>query len=443
MLPEVSRVCLIEDDMVMGGSLVQRLEIEGREVWWSKSGCEAIETVAANPKGIDVIVCDMRLPDLSGEQVFERLIQRPDCPPFLFITAHGEIDQAVRLMRAGAADFMTKPFAMDEFMRRLGAVSRSGRSPDADVEGALGESRGIRSVELLLRRYAENDLPVFITGETGTGKEVAARFLHSVSSRRSEPFMAVNCAAIPADLLESELFGHERGAFTGAHQRHLGYAERAREGILFLDEIGDMPSSLQVKLLRLLENGSFHRLGGEEEIPFRARVVAATHRNLTPGPAQEGFRDDLYFRLAVLPVEIPALRDRPEDVVWLMEHFFDEAVERSGARLRGFGALTIEAALSHGWPGNIRELRNRVERAVAVSNGEWIQPGDLFPDTETAVDVAQGFPSLADVRDAAERRQIGKALEETKGQIGRAAKLLGISRNTLWEKMTRYRLSGR
>ena len=190
----------------------------------------------------------------------------------------------------------------------------------------------------------------------------------------------MNCAAIPAELLESEIFGHEKGAFTGAQQRHLGYAERAGKGTLFLDEIGDMPSPLQAKLLRLIEDGSLTRVGGETPIPFRARIVAATHRDLAIRGASTGFREDLYFRLAVLPVEIPPLRQRPEDIAWLLDRFLENAVSRSDTRIRGFSALAEEAALAHAWPGNVRELRNRVDRAVALSTSEWIMPGDLFPE---------------------------------------------------------------
>ncbi|WP_274427388.1 sigma-54-dependent transcriptional regulator [Chelativorans sp. YIM 93263] len=440
MLPERPRIGLVEDDPVMGGSIVQRLELEGWDVTWWQTGRAAIEAVEF-AAALDLVVCDIRLPDMSGEAVFGELAKRPDTPPFLFVTGHGEIDQAVRLMRSGAVDFMTKPFVMDDFLKRIEAGRRTSAST-ARITGCLGESAAIRQVEDLLHRYAGHDLSVLITGETGSGKEVAARLLHQISPRAAGPFVAVNCAAIPAELLESEIFGHEKGAFTGAHARHLGYAERAGEGTLFLDEIGDMPPALQAKLLRLIEDAGFARLGGEATIPFRARIVAATHRDLAGGRSATGFRDDLYFRLAVLPVEIPPLRRRPEDISWLLDRFLENAVGRTGARIRGFRALAVEAALAHPWPGNVRELRNRVERAAALTNNEWIMPGDLFPEQASATGNA-AFTPLADVRDAAERRQIERALEESGGQVGKAAGLLAISRTTLWEKMTRFGMNDR
>jgi DNA-binding NtrC family response regulator len=440
MLPERARIGLVEDDLVMGGSIVQRLELEGWRVTWWQSGRDAISGIEGLYGCLDLVICDIRLPDISGEVVFSELANLPNSPPFVFVTGHGEIDQAVRLMRSGAVDFMTKPFAMDEFLRRIDAARRTTHSQLKSY--FLGESPAIQHAEDLLRRYAGHDLPVLITGETGCGKEVAARLLHEVSPRRLEPFIAVNCAAIPAELLESEIFGHEKGAFTGAQQRHLGYAERAGKGTLFLDEIGDMPMPLQAKLLRLIEAGSFNRVGGETPCTFRARVVSATHRDLGQRDGRSSFREDLYFRLAVLSVVIPPLRERHEDITWLLDRFLENAATRSDARIRGFSALAEEAALAYPWPGNVRELRNRVERAVALSTSEWIMPGDLFPE-RTTKPASGAFVPLADVRDAAERRQIERALDETGGQIAKAAGLLAISRTTLWEKMTRLGVADR
>ena len=435
MQPEPIRIALIEDDLIMGGSILQRLEIEGCAVKWWKTGGDAIGS--AELHDADIIVCDIRLPDMSGEEVFRSARSRSGPPPFIFITGYGEIDEAVRLMRLGAVDYLTKPFGFEEFLLRVRQNTRVRQQP-AGADVAMGPSADMRAAEDMLRRYAATDLPVLITGETGVGKEVAAKLLHRLSTPPGGPFMAVNCAAIPADLLESEIFGHERGAFTGATKQHIGYAERAGTGTLFLDEIGDMPGQLQAKILRLIEERTFYRVGGEGEVPFRARVIAATHRTLSGLGQDREFREDLFYRLSVLPIHLKPLRDRPDDVIWLMNLFMSEAADRQGRNIRGVSALAEEAVLAHDWPGNVRELRNRGERAVAVGSGEWLMPQDLFPDKRQAVQSREGFQPLSEIRDAAERRQIERALAQPSGQIKEAAGMLGISRTTLWEKMTRF-----
>jgi len=437
MTPLENRVVgLLEDDPLMGESLTQRLALEGASVRWWQTGREAVEALASTPPP-DALICDIRLPDMSGEDVFRSVAANATDLPVLFMTAYGDIDQAVQLMRSGAADYITKPFDMGPFLDRLSALMRERRD---DTGPILGVSAAIREVEHFLSRIAGQSGPLLITGETGVGKEVSARHLHALSRPKS-PFVAVNCAAIPTDLLESEIFGHEKGAFTGAQSRHLGYAERARDGILFLDEIGEMPVSLQAKLLRLIEDRSFHRVGGETPVPFRARIVTATNRDLSEAIADGRFREDLLFRLDTFSIEIPPLRRRPEDIGWLLDRFVGEFLDASDGRLRGMSALALEAALGHDWPGNARELRNRVERAVALATGELLMPADLFPPRRGAPMEPSASP-LADIRDAAERRAIESALRDTGGQVQEAARLLGISRTTLWEKMKRLGLSG-
>ncbi|MFN3721389.1 MAG: arsenic response regulator transcription factor AioR [Rhizobium rhizophilum] len=429
---ETGRIAILEDDPIMGESLHQRLCLEGHTVTWWTKGEQAVRELSDCPKAYDLVVCDIRLPDMNGEEVF-RQASRDTATPFLFMSGYGDIDQAVRLMRSGAVDFITKPFDMTAFLERVSSSLRSKEQPNAT--GTLGISRAMRNVEQMLRRYAPHPLPVLIQGETGTGKEVSARFLHQVSKRKSAPFIAVNCAAIPGDLLESELFGHEKGAFTGAHQLHRGYAERAGDGILFLDEIGDMPPNLQAKLLRLIEDGCFHRVGSEASIPFRARIVCATHQEI--GSDGSSFRKDLFFRLSALPVRLAPLRDRPEDILWLAHRFLEGIMEIRETRVRGIGTLAEDAMLEHCWPGNARELRNRLERAAALSENLLLMPADIFSDIVTTSDTTR-IETLADAREAAERRQILRALGATSGQISQAARRLGISRTTLWEKMTRF-----
>ncbi len=424
----------------MGASIAQRLELEGLSASWWKSGSEALAAIAGRKVHPDVIVCDIRLPDMTGEDVFRKMSAAHSVPPFMFITGYGEIDQAVRLMRLGASDYLTKPFVMDEFLMRVRQSIRIGDTRSNSGAVTLGISADMRNVEKTIGRYSETSLPVLITGETGVGKELSARMLHDRSGHKAGPLMAVNCAAIPAELLESEIFGHEKGAFSGATKRHLGYAERAARGTLFLDEIGDMPLALQAKLLRLIDQRQFSRVGGEEQLPFHARVIAATHHDLQSLIRERKFREDLYFRLSVLPLHIPPLRNRLDDIPWLLERLLEDACLRQDKSSRGFATSTEEASLNHPWPGNVREMRNRVERAVALGGGNWVLPQDMFPDLQMDNGSIEAFSTLQDARDAAEKRQIERALAKTEGQIMGAAKLLGISRTTLWEKMARLGL---
>ncbi len=428
---------LLEDDPIMGESLVQRLALEGTVVRWWKTGREAIsELNRAKP---EAVICDIRLPDMSGEEVFRELAGAGSIPPFLFITAFGDIDHAVGLIRAGAGDYVTKPFEMPDFLDRLEGILPDVADTDGDT--ALGRSDSMRNVSQSLRRIARRKTAVLLTGETGVGKEVCAKFLHDAGGS-DRPFMAVNCAAIPADLMEAELFGHEKGAFTGAQARHAGYAERAGSGTLFLDEIGELSPAMQSKLLRLLEERQYSRVGGEKALEFGARVVCATNANLQKRVAEGTFREDLFYRINVVAIEVPPLRNRPDDIMALLEVFFETYNAGFDTNLRGISALVEEAAIAHPWPGNVRELRNRVERAVAMAPGPWLMPADLFPErspTLPADDVA--LWSLEAARDAAERRHIQRALGLTGNEMAQAARLLGISRTTLWEKMRRLGLS--
>ncbi len=432
------RIGVVEDDPVMGESLLQRLTLEGCKVDWWTTGREALAGLGKLEH--DLVICDMRLPDMDGGTLFRETVRAENAPPFFFITAYGEIDQAVALMRSGASDYLTKPFAMDDFLGRVKALlGRSKRQENS--EPTLGTSDAMRSVEHLLRRVAGLDSALLITGETGAGKEVCARFVHQIAPSAQQPFMAVNCAAIPDDLLESELFGHERGAFTGAQARHLGYAERAKMGVLFLDEINDMPLPLQAKLLRLIEDRAFHRVGGERPVPFEARLICASNQDLPDAVRRGDFREDLFFRINVIPVAVPPLRERQADISQLLHRFVQDFAALMDREIEGVSALAEEAALAHDWPGNVRELRNRVERAVALTHGAWIMPGDLFPEVGRWRDGAPcEVASLAEVKEAAERRQILRALQVTDGQVMKAAELLGVSRTTLWEKMRRLKI---
>ncbi len=430
---------LVEDDPLMGESLAQSLALEGADVRWWRTAAEAVRAVGCDQP--DAVVCDIRLPDASGETVFRDVAGRTSPPPFLFMTGYGDIDQAVRLLRAGAGDYLTKPFDMPELLRRLDHLMEASAPTGSDV---LGVSEAMRRVERLLTRVAKVNANLLISGETGAGKEVCARFVHERSPGCAGPFVAVNCAAIPADLMESELFGHERGAFTGAVGRHLGYAERAAGGTLFLDEIGELAPKLQSKLLRLIEERSFVRVGGEQAIPFRGRLISATNVDLDRLVEQGTFRRDLFYRVNVVSAVVPPLRGRPEDVAWLADRFFADFGTGSGSDLTGISEMAMQALRTHAWPGNARELRNRIERAVALALGPWIMPGDLFPERAAQALAAMDPPDgdalmpLDAARDDAERRHILLALARTKGAILPAARMLRVSRTTLWEKMRRY-----
>ncbi len=430
------RLAVVEDDPTMGESLVQGLELAGWQTEWYRTAASALAGIAsARP---DLVICDVRLPDMPGDEIY-RILNDGTAPPFIFMTAFGAIEQAIGLVRAGAEDYLAKPFDMDVLFEKVRAVLE--RRLPARGGGALGISAAMREVEALLARLATRAMPVLLIGETGTGKEVCARFLHAASGRSGEPFMAVNCAAIPAELLESEVFGHERGAFSGAHQRHLGYAERARKGTLFLDEVGDMPLQLQAKMLRVVEERSFNRVGGEGAVPLQARLVCATNRDLAGEVRRGRFREDLFYRINGVQVDLPPLRTRPDDVSWLLGLFFEQAARQGGSDLRGISQQAEQAALDHPWPGNAREVRNRVERAVALAAGPWLAASDLFPCSRPSGSGSAPMLSLSAARDAAERRQIELALRESQGQIGVACRSLGIARTTLWEKMKRHGLS--
>ena len=426
--PKRGRIGIIEDDLVVGGTLAHRLELEGYTPLWWCSGREALEGLRTQRP--DLVVCDILLPDMSGKDVFLRALPQLGGKPFLFVTAHAQVEDAVFLMKAGAVDYLEKPYALPDLLDRIARLIKLQPRPAGD----LGTSEAMRQVELLLRRVADIDSSLLITGESGVGKEVAAKFVHQISTRAGEPFVAVNCGAIPNELIESQLFGHEKGAFTSAQARHHGYVERARNGILFLDEVGELPMLMQVKLLRLVQERTFTRVGGETAIKTSARIICATNTDLETAVAEGSFRRDLFYRINVIAVAIPPLRDRSDDILPLARRFVQEFSEAFERDVRGFTPTAEQALLSDPWPGNVRELRNRVERAVALSQASRIGVNALFPSEATEAD-GDRQATLAEVRDRAERRHIRAVLADVDNRVDEAAKRLGISRSTLFDKM--------
>jgi DNA-binding NtrC family response regulator len=427
-------VLVIEDDPVLGPALVQRLRLEGYRPRLALTGVEALrEAGALRP---DAVISDIRLPDMSGEEIYRRLTAGFGAMPAFFMTAFGEVAQAVRLVRAGARDYLTKPVDVDRLVAELGAALAA--APPGSHVGELpqlGVSAAMRAVEATLRKAARVDMPVVLTGETGVGKEVAARFVHAASARTTHPFVAVNCAAIPRELAESTLFGHERGAFTGAVARATGVAERAGAGTLLLDEVAELSPDLQAKLLRLVQERSFLPLGATAERPFAARIVCATHADLAARVRDGTFREDLFYRLNVLPVAIPPLRQRPEDLPGLAARLLAETLARFAIGPRGLGETALAALKAHHWPGNVRELRNRIERAVALSEADELTAADLFPERALEPPPGPRDASLERALDDAAQEAIEDALRRAGGSRSAAARLLGVSRTTLWKRM--------
>ena len=443
-------VLVVEDKESLRAMLRKTLEVRGYTVDEAGDAYEARRKLAGSR--YLVVLTDLRLPAGSGFYVLQAARDSDADMPVVVMTAFGTVDEAVRAMKEGAADFLTKPVDTDHLMVLLDrAIDRRRLLSEyvllkeeyqrrVGLPKLLGEDPALKETMLSIQRAAATDATVLLLGESGTGKELMARSLHQLSERAKGPFVAINCAAIPETLLENELFGHEKGAFTGAAGRKIGRAEMAHHGTLFLDEIGDLPLSLQGKILRLVQEKQFDRVGGTQTITVDVRVVAATNRDLAEAVAAKQFRDDLYFRLSVFPVEIPPLRRRRGDILLLAEAFLDKFAREMGRKGLRLGDAARQALLDHNWPGNVRELQNCLERAAILCDGREIRPEHLRLD-----DGATGGPSLGDVLDLsgtladvsrraaarAEEEAIALALREAGGDRAAAAQRLGISASTL------------
>jgi two-component system, NtrC family, response regulator AtoC len=441
------RVLIVDDDPPLCELLRLSLAAKGFAATTRATAEAALSTLSS--RDFDVLVTDLRLPQMDGLELCRRVTaERPDLP-VVVITAFGNLDSAVAAIRAGAHDFIMKPVQMDEVgevleratMRRCGEDRLLG-SPDE----LLGESAAMERTRDLVARAAASDAPVLIAGESGTGKELVARALHRTGRRASGPFVAINCAAVPEALLESELFGHVRGAFTDAKAARLGLFLQADGGTLFLDEIGEMSPLLQPKLLRALQERTVRPIGGATELPFDVRLIAATNVDLEAAVAERRFRGDLFFRLNVIPIEVPPLRDRQSDVVLLARRFAAEYAERQGKRISGLSPEALAKLEAYRWPGNVRELQNAVERAVALTAQPEIGVNDLPDPVRRAGFVSAppvllpettdlpGLLPLAEV----ERRHIHQVLDAVHGNKRLAARVLGIDRRTLYRKLDQY-----
>ncbi len=446
------RTLVVDDDPDFCAEVRRMLAKRGHDVVARTSPEEGL--AVALGEDLDLVLTDLRMGSLSGVELCRRVVeQKPDLP-VVVLTGFGSVESAVATMRAGAFDFLTKPFSPAQLelvvgralehrrlrleVRRLAREAR-GRVPDAAI---LGESRAMREVLDFVDRVADTEATVLVTGESGTGKELVARAVHARSRRAGGPLVAINCAALPEALLESELFGHVKGAFTDAKATKRGLFLEAQGGTLFLDEIGEMPLGMQAKLLRALEERKVRPLGAPSEVPFDARLVAATNRDLETLVAEKTFREDLYYRIHVVHVALPPLRARGDDVLALATHFVQRFAERHAKTIDGLEPALLRRLLAYPWPGNVRELQNCIERAVALARGSELSVDDLPPRVRdhkaSDVLVASSDPTELVTLEEVERRYIRRVMEAVGGSKSEAARVLGLDRSTLYRKLERH-----
>jgi two-component system response regulator AtoC/two-component system nitrogen regulation response regulator NtrX len=455
---EPFRILIVDDEQAARYSVRRALAQEGHELAEAVSGEEALASIEEKPA--DLVLLDLSMPGMDGMETLARIRERPAPPPVIMITAHGSERLAVEAIRRGADDYIAKPYELDEFRAsvrstlervRLERENARLREEIARSEGAhplLGHSPVMQELRNRITAVAGVDVTVLIRGESGSGKELVALEIHRQSARTKGPFVAVSAAAVPDGLVESELFGHERGAFTGADRQRLGRFEQARGGTLFLDEIGDMPFPAQAKVLRLLEERTFERVGGSESVKSDVRLVTATHRDLREEISAGRFREDLYYRIRVVELYVPPLRARGTDVLLLAGRFAQEFAGRHGKDILGFTDEAIEALKAYSWPGNVRELRNAVETGVVLARGEMLGVEELPLEVRTGHDLPVPVPeeklplreASRRAQDAFERAYISKAMREAEGNLSAAARALGMYRQTLQNKLRALRI---
>ena len=440
-----TRILIVDDEELVRESLSGWLEKDGYTVGTAPDGALAITRLEREPWSI--LLVDLKMPGIDGLQVIDRARALQPATTAVIMTAFATVESAVSAMKLGAYDYLVKPFDPEELSLMIQKIVRQNEliqenetlrralRRDCRFRDLISKNAGMQSVFDLTQTAARSQSTILIFGESGTGKELLARAIHAESPRHAGPFVAISCAALTETLLESELFGHEKGAFTGASTRRRGAFETAHGGTLFLDEIGDIGPKLQVDLLRVLEARTFCRVGGNDPIAVDVRVIAATNRNLEKAVADGAFRDDLFYRLNVIPITLPPLRERPEDIPLLVEHFVERMSAELGRKVDGVSREAMAMLLDHQFPGNVRELRNIVERAMVCGPGPVLQPADFRLPGAVAPP-----PMLNASLEEVERRHIASILEQTDGNISQAARVLAIDRATLYSKIRKYGL---
>ena len=444
-----NRILIVDDDPAIRFGLRDFLETRGYRVDEAGTGAEA-EAAFRNARP-DVVLSDYKLPDGDALALLPRLRAIADEVPVILLTAHGSVELAVQAMKEGAAHFLTKPVtlpalavvierSLEHQRNRKQELARKARQDRHPVDPFVGTSRAIRELAEQARRVAGAERPVYLRGETGTGKGVLSRWLHGNGPRADEAFVDLNCAGLPRELLESELFGHERGAFTGAVQSKIGLLDLAHRGTLFLDEIGDMEPALQPKLLKVLEEQRFRRVGDVRDRQVDLQLIAATHQDLAQRVAAGHFRSDLYFRISTLPLTVPALRERPEDIPLLARRLLDQLAQDFGRPAISLTAPALAALTAYGWPGNIRELRNVLERAVLLHDRESLGREHLLFDVGLDTAATPSRAAELTLKDL-ERGHIERVLTEEKGRVEQAARRLGIPRSSLYQKLKQFQIA--
>lgn len=451
-MADLFRILVVDDEATQRELVCGFLKKQGYEVFAAPNGERALELFRQEP--VELILTDQRMPNLSGLELLKAARAVNPETHVIVMTAYGNIESAVEAMKGGAADYLTKPLNLEELRHKIERIRerfrlyaenrelREALETRHRIEGIIGESGQMLEVISLVRRVAPSEATVLIRGESGTGKELIAKAIHYASPRAAKTLIRVNCAALPENLLESELFGHEKGAFTGAIATRKGRFELADGGTLFLDEIGDLPPHLQAKLLRVLQEKEFERVGSSHSLKVNVRVLSATHRDLEALLKSGQFREDLYYRLNVVTITLPPLRERRQDLPALMDHFLRLFAQKNGKTIRGFTHEAREALLRYDYPGNVRELENLIERAVVLTRDDVIDRGDLPLSLEESETGVERETHLTAAVEGLERRMIKDALARANGIQTRAAEILGITERALRYKLKKYGLQG-